>query len=104
MNQNESFPIAFVINFATLMRDITDKGRKSAEGLLMHVVAVDGGDHLCWSLRNKGIRLAKHPCWSSAVYCTWLNIVLAGSGRALNPLSLLSLVIQPAYMASLPIV
>lgn len=81
MNQNESLPIAFVRNFATLMRDVTDKDRQSAKGLFVHVVAVDGGDRLCWSLRNKGIRLAKHPCWYSAVYCTWLNIVLAGSGR-----------------------
>lgn len=104
MNQNESLPMAFVGNFATLMRDVTDKDRKSAESLFVHVVTVDGGDHLCWSLRNKGIRLAKHPCWNSAVYCSWLDIVLAGSGQALNPLSLLAVVIQSAYMASLPIV
>lgn len=104
MNQNESLPMAFVRNFATLMRDVTDKDRKSAKSLFVHVVAVDGGDHLCWSLRNKGVRLAKHPCWNSAVYYSWLNIVLAGSGQALNPLSLLSVVIQSAYIASLPIV
>lgn len=41
MNQNESLPMAFVRNFATLMRDVTDKDRKSAKSLFVHVVAVE---------------------------------------------------------------
>lgn len=75
-NQNESLPIAFVRYFATLMRDVTDKGRKSAKSLFVHMVAVDSGDHLRWSFRDKGIRLAKHSGWNSAVCPTWLIVVL----------------------------